>query len=412
MVLTGCGLATPLGLGAWATLQALLAGRTLASRNAQLPEDVAPVDLVRAVGSVKSVQHGADDPAIELAERVAREAATAGGVDCRDLPVFLGTSKGAIGPVIGSLRDPDPDWQAAWLRSPGRATALQVGPHAWLAHRLARRTGLQVRGHVVAACASGLVALEQARAWLAWGASADGAGPRRALVVSTEASLHPMQIHSYQRLGVLAPLTPAGYRQQPWAIGRSGFMLGEQAAAVLLEALPSGGVPAPGQVELVATACGAEGGELIRPTKGMPLLRRLAGRLAASLPRVSEPLYLHPHAPGTVEHDPQELAALARGLGPAAGGVAGMYACKGAIGHGLGAAGLSALVLAALLARVGRRPAMPWLADARRDTQLPWALFPEAQVSAEEQRWSRQAWHVVFAAGFGGHTAGALLRAW
>jgi 3-oxoacyl-(acyl-carrier-protein) synthase len=224
------------------------------------------------------------------------------------------------------------------------------------------------------------------------------------LVVTAEAALLPMFIHSYRRLGVLAGLTPEDYRQRPLDARRSGFMLSEAGAAVLLRRLPAGEAPGPGQIELVDSAIAAEAHDMIRPSANMDALRHIASQLMGER-RID---MVHPHAPGTAEHDPIELAAYQ----PASSGVQAdstqpldVYACKGALGHSLGAAGLSALVLACLCLKTGQRPPMPWL-------QQPMDTHDgQAQtLKSEGQRRSRIGTHAVFAAGFAGHTAGAIVQ--
>jgi len=107
---------------------------------------------------------------------------------------------------------------------------------------------------------------------------------------------------------------------------------------------------------------------------------------------------IHPHAPGTPEHDAAELAAYTPHLSAKDG--CGYYACKGALGHGLGAAGLTALVVACLCLQTGRRPPMPWLTR------------PLPGVKGPAQPCRRNGTQAVFAAGFGGHVAGAVIRRW
>ena len=90
-------------------------------------------------------------------------------------------------------------------------------------------SGLALRGPrltVSAACASGLVALIRA-AMLIRNDEADFA-----LVVAAEASVHPLFIGSFRRLGVL-PKTTGGCR--PFDQHREGFFISEAAAAVWLE---------------------------------------------------------------------------------------------------------------------------------------------------------------------------------
>jgi len=126
-------------------------------------------------------------------------------------------------------------------------------------------------------------------------------------------------------------------------------------------------------------------------------LERVAQRLADAVgDRFAA---VHPHAPGTAEHDDAEAAVLARVLGqpdepPAA------YAVKGALGHTLGASGLVSLVVAALCARAGRHPGMPWLAN---PIAAPGLRIDPAGAALTAGP------HAVFAAGFGGAVAAAAL---
>ena len=93
VLIDGFGLISPLGISAWQTFSTLLAGRTLTERTENLPDNCDPIDLVKVVGAVTSAQHTAADPVVELAERAAREAAMAAGIQTKGLPAFVGTSR-------------------------------------------------------------------------------------------------------------------------------------------------------------------------------------------------------------------------------------------------------------------------------------------------------------------------------
>ncbi|MEM6334202.1 MAG: beta-ketoacyl synthase N-terminal-like domain-containing protein [Planctomycetota bacterium] len=448
--IAGLGLITPLGRSAWETLAALLDGRTLADRIPQLPDHAADVDFARALGCVATAQQDPVDPAIALAEAAAREAATMAGVSLDHLPTWIASSKGcvaaatpnALRPLLVRPTDPPTDPATdqpvppgdprAWLHRPGLAEALALGPHATLTHHLAQRTGIAPVAHHVAACASSLVALHHAANHLRRLPEPAPGQSISALVVTAEASLLPAFIASYQRLGVLAPLTRDGYRQTPLAQKRQGFMLAETAAALILtrrsttpqrpqaeaeRSAAPGTSPTPSQpsnpkpqtsspqLTLLDTAITTEAHDLIRPAPDMPALRRLAANLFAGRPIDC----LHPHAPGTPDHDPAELQALADVLNAEremtqAHDPVHVYACKGALGHALGASGLAALVLAALCLTAGKRPPMPWLANTPRMTPCP------VPIPADTQPIPRTGTHAIFASGFAGHTAGALIQ--
>src|SRR5262249_26413210 len=101
------------------------------------------------------------------------------------------------------------------------------------------------------------------------------------------------------------------------------------------------------------------------------------------------------HAPGTLDHDAVELDVYQKVCAnrPL------LYASKGALGHGLGASGLVSLVIACLSARAAKIPPMPWL-DEPLDSPLLTRPHENADVTTP----------AIFAAGFGGHVAGAVIR--
>lgn len=395
VVISGFGLITPLGHSAWETFSALLAGRTISDRSADLPPDIDPVRLVQALGSVSVARHTPTDPAVELAERAAREAMFMAKVGPGDVGCIVGASKGATHALLaaceGQKKTQGHRGGRRSMPKPHDADlAVALGPHGYLCHHLSQRLGVKAVPAVVAACASSLTALHVARMSLLGGSRLAGAD--RVLVVTVEASLLPLFIHSYRRLGVLMPLTAEGYRGYPLDHRRRGFLLSELAAAVVLERVDR---PRPGQIELVDTAVASESYDLIRTAPDMAALSRVAQQLLQH--RTID--LLHPHATGTTEHDPAELAAVA----PHLTGQPDVYACKGALGHGLGAAGLVSLVLACLCATTGRRPPMPWLEQPIEAGNLK--LQHGGQ--SDPQTMST---HAVFAAGFAGHVAGAVVR--
>lgn len=379
----GLGLITPLTQGAWPNYRALLDGRSIADRAPRVPKGVDPVTMVRAVGAVASAVIRPGDPAIELAETALREAATDADVPLNHLPVFVGSSKGAI---------------AHWALDPMRhplVTAL--GPHGYLANQLATRTGCSVIGNVIAACASSLVALDLARRWLLMQSrSGDANRATTAAVVTSEAALVPLFIHSYRKLGVLAPTTPTGYRQRPLSTSRQGFMLGQIGCAMVLRLATKS--PEPGDIDLLDSAVGGEANDIIRPSPTMDALAHLALRLVTG----RDVDVLHPHAPGTVDHDPIELARL---IEAGRGRPMKVYANKGALGHSLGAAGLTSLVIAALSAKARQLPPMPWL-----DDPMPVDGQSGVELTSHAQPIGATSTHAAFAAGFGGHVAGAVIR--
>lgn len=409
VLIAGFGLVSPLGGSAWQTFTSLLKGKTLADRARELPGDINAVDLARATGGVITAQHTATDPSIDLAERAAREAMMMAGIDPAGLTAFIGTSKGAVHALSAAFASRQPkDNRSALCPAPPRDADLAValGPHGYLSHHLRQRLRLGVIHHHVAACASSLTALHHARQSLLYPSpSSQTPDPRPqtrhndyVVVTTSEASLLPQFIHSYRRLGVLAPQTPDAYNERPMDKSRQGFVLCETGAAVLLKRVPIDQEPLPGETELLDTAIACEAFDIIRPDPMMPALRRIAQQLFTG--RTID--VIHPHAPGTPDHDPAELKTYADVLNHTGQKKSPeLYACKGALGHGLGAAGLTALVLACLCAKTRQRPPMPWLHE---PIDSPLNLQPQASPLKPSST------HAVFAAGFAGHTAGAVLK--
>jgi len=396
--ITGVGLVTPLGRSTWKTASARLAGRTIADRLASAPEGADALTLARLTGGSSFAGFTTSDPAVELAERAAREALADARRDRDDAsldepwPTIVASSKGAIGALLGIGA------AGAEHHRDGRATvragrqAAALGPHAYLAGELRDRLGLDEITCVVSACATSLAALDQASRRFA-------AGQRRVLIVAVESAMHPLFVHAYRRLGVLAPVSPTvEHRGRPLDRSRAGFTLNECAAAVALERDDSfnsrqrsrgGGAHA----KLLTTACMTQPHDLVRAATRFATLTTLTRRLITSDRPIA---LLQPHATGTRDNDEREMQALADAFGEQSVKTP-VYASKGALGHPLGAAGLVNVVLGCLFARIGQRPPMPWLED-------PIATaFP---LRAEAEPISRGA-QVCVSAGFGGHIAGA-----
>lgn len=361
ILITGIGLISPLGYSAWETFSNLLAGRTLPDRMAELPDNLHPIELARVAGSI-GISHGsASDPAVELAERAIREACTHANVSPEGLHVITGASKGAVTRFFDEPQN------------------VVLGPHGYWAAELTRRLKLGSVKNIVAACASGLYAVHHARQLLMSGKA------QRVLVVTAEAALLPHFIASSQRLGILAPLLKEAYVGRPLDEARNGFMLSQVGAAILLQVSDTAKA---GQLALLDTMVGCEAHDIIRPAPDMPALSHIAEHLIGD--RHID--LLHPHATGTRDQDPAELAVYRR-FAPDSD----VYANKGALGHSLGSAGLVSLVIACLCAKTKRRPPMPWM-----NTPI------DSRIKADLQR-GDYATHAVFATGFGGHVAGAVM---
>jgi 3-oxoacyl-[acyl-carrier-protein] synthase II len=252
-----------------------------------------------------------------------------------------------------------------------------------------------------------------------------GGEVRRAIVVAAEASVHPMFIASFQRLGVLAP---PGEGCRPFDRDRAGFVMTEAAAAVCLERSDDGGRA------LVRVNRFALGGDGMHITAGDATGTNLRRLLKIVLAGQSVDL-IHAHGTGTVLNDPVEIAAMESVLanlgeknavaadghrfvrepgrprpGPQSGYTGPprdsvsengsdrpfIYSHKGALGHSLGASGLISIVLNCRAHQADQFPG-----NVRTGDPLPMDRMQIHQqpVAAPIRR------SIAIATGFGGPTA-------
>jgi 3-oxoacyl-[acyl-carrier-protein] synthase II len=294
--------------------------------------------------------------------------------------LIVGTSKGSIDEWF-------PGAPRAASTSDEPTTGLSTSALGDIAVALAadRRT----RGPVLtlsAACASGLHALVRAAMMIR------AREVRQALVVATEASVHPLFIGSFRRLGVLAK-PGAGCR--PFDRGRTGFYMSEAACAVLLEARDGDNAADPA-VPTVCVERFALGGDATHLTGGDPdgrvlrhLLRKVIGHRPVDL--------VHAHGTGTVLNDETELAAIeASVLEDEPDGRPIVYSHKAALGHSLGASGLLSVVLNCMAHSSGIIPG-----NVRTTDPLPAGRvsIPHSVTRRPVRR------SLAVAAGFGGTTA-------
>jgi 3-oxoacyl-[acyl-carrier-protein] synthase II len=361
-VITGIGLATPLGDTLAATWDWLCAGRHITDHS-----------------RVPGIESG-DEPRVNmLARRVALEAVASAGWNAgqrQSAALVVGTSKGPVEAWIGPA--PICDFETTNMPA-GRS---QVFGLADTADAVARSLALGYgpRLTLSAACASGLHALIRAALMIRSG-EAD-----RAIVVAAESSLHPLFLHSFRRLGVIPP---EGVGCRPFDEHRAGFLLSEAAAAVCLE-LPQTAQARP----WAAVDRFAMGGDATHLTGSDPaggLLRQLLAKVIDS--RAID--LVHAHGTGTIANDPIELAAIdsvVSSQDPAPS----LYSHKGALGHSLGAAGLVAVTINCLAHRHGLIPP-----NVQTTTPLPVRC-----VRIHRELESRQIHRsIISAAGFGGPTA-------
>jgi 3-oxoacyl-[acyl-carrier-protein] synthase II len=376
VAIRGVGLLTPLGETAEHTWDALLAGRYI-------------TDHARAAGEF--------DPSsprvIQMARRVADQAlAEAGWTPGDDFATVIGTSKGSVESWLTPLQ-----YMAGLPCEAGGSEPVfpDVTGLGDIATSLGRRFGRGPKLTVSAACVSGLLAVIRGSLMVQSGEA------ERVLVVASEASVHPLFLSSFKRLGVL-PKPEIGCR--PFDETRDGFLMSEAAAAVCLEAASethhrtdaqswgqASAQPPRTGVAIDQFAFGADASHLTGSDPTGRVLTHLINKVTRSVPVD----LVHAHGTGTVANDPTELTAIGSALAGASSTPC-LYSHKAALGHSLGAAGLIAVVLNVLAHQRGVVPP-----NVRTTRPLP----------ADAVTISTQAQHrpirrsLALAAGFGGPTA-------
>jgi 3-oxoacyl-[acyl-carrier-protein] synthase-1 len=219
----------------------------------------------------------------------------------------------------------------------------------------------------------------------------------RALAVGHDAPIEPQMVRYYHQLGLLSA---DGLR--PFDARRSGSLLGEGAAALVLETEASAaGRHARVLGEFLGSGCATEAeGLLAIPPDGDGLARAIALALDDAGVRPAEVGMIVAHGSGTRQSDASEAAAIRRVFGATAPPVT---AFKWAFGHPLAASGILDTVLALVALRRGVVPGVATLRELDPDLgNLPVSAGPQAP---------RSDMALVLNQGFGGSNTALLLRA-
>lgn len=256
---------------------------------------------------------------------VARQAVADAGwtsEDLRDAALVLGTSRGnAAG------------WLGPWPgRRPFKLMAASNTIHSEPATAISIEFQITGPNHVLASgCAAGLDAIGVAMMMLRCGLA------RRALAVAVDLPLVPMLLDNYAASGILSDR----FQADPYRPGTSGFVPGEGAAAMAIEA-DGGRHP-----RLSHYGCNSDACDPV----GIPSNGGRTPELFHSL--ASAPAAVCPHATGTAVQAAADPASLAR-IFP--GGKPSLHVLKPYLGHTIGASGLLESVVLARFLRDGCLP--------------------------------------------------------
>jgi 3-oxoacyl-[acyl-carrier-protein] synthase II len=397
VVVTGLGATTPLGGDVASTWDALLAGRSGVRRldedwvkefPAQLAATLATdpatqIDRVRARRLDRSQQ-----VAVVAAEEAWRESGAAdAGVAPERIAVVFGTGIGGALTLLG--QDDVLEEKGPKRVSPFTIPMLMPnGPAAAVGLAVGAKGGVHAP---VSACASGAEAIR-------WGLDLlrfDRADV--VLVGGAEAVVHPLPMAGFAAMRAMSTRNDEPERaSRPFDKARDGFVLGEGAAAVVLERADA--AKARGariHARLAGAGATADGYDLVAPhPEGEGAGRAIAAAIRDAGLTAADIGHVNAHATSTPVGDTAEAAAIRNTIGEHAL----VTATKSQTGHLLGAAGALEAVFTILALREQIVPATANLDDPDDD-----AAVQALDIVRREPRRTQLSAAVNDSFGFGGH---------
>ncbi len=371
IVVTGIGATSPLGGTARESWDALLRGESGASTIAhdwvekhELPVTFAAQAKVRPEEVLERQEIKRLDPSAQFALIAAREAwADAGSPDVEPERILVDYATG-----IGGLWTLLDAWDVLKEKGPRRVLPMTIPMLMPNAAAAAISMGLGARAGartVVSACASGTEAIANAFEHLQLGlADVVVAG-------GTEAVVHPLPIAAFASMQALSKRNddPAA-ASRPYDVDRDGFVLGEGAAALVLEtkehALARG---ARIYAELAGGSVTSDSYHITAPDpEGSGAARAVLAALAQAGAAPDDVSHINAHATSTPVGDIAEFEALKRVFGDRVGSIP-VSATKASTGHLLGGTGALEAVFTVLA--LHERTAPPTINLDHQDEAIP-----------------------------------------
>jgi len=341
VVITGLGATSPVGGDVATTWSALIEGRSGVALlahdwaeplNARIAAEVA-VDPTEVLDRVKARRL---DRSGQLALVAANEAwADSGLADAEVDGERLGV---AMASGIGGVQTLLSNYDALKEKGPRRVSPLAIpmlmpnSPAAHIGLTIGARAGVHTP---VSACASGNEAIALGIDMIRLG--------RADVVVcgGTEAAVHALPMAAFGQMMALSRRNDdPEAASRPWDKGRDGFVLGEGAAAVVLESEEHAKARgAKVYAEAAGAGVTADSHDIAQPDPaGRGATRAMKMALTESGLSASDIRHINAHATSTPQGDLAEAGAIRAALGDAAGDVI-VTSTKSMTGHLLGAAG-------------------------------------------------------------------------
>lgn len=406
VVITGLGATTPIGGDVptlWANaLKGVSGAHTLTDEWVEkyaLPVHFAAKASTPAADVLSRVELKRMDPSTQFAVVAAREAWRDSGIEEVDhdrLAVAFATGIGGVWTLLDA-------WDTLKEKGPRRVLPMTVpmlmpnGPAAAVSLDLGARAGAHTP---VSACASGTEAMHL-------GLDLIRAGKADVVMCGgAEAAIHPMPMASFAAMQALSKRNDDPERaSRPYDVDRDGFVMGEGAGALVLEAeehaLARG---AHIYAELAGTSVTADAYHITAPDPdGLGATRALKAAMFDGLIQPEDVVHVNAHATSTPVGDKPEYTALRAALGNRLESVS-VSATKSQMGHLLGASGAVESVLTVLAVQERKAPVTINLEN--QDPEIPLDVItgtprdlPSGQIVALNNSF-----------GFGGHNAVVAIR--
>ncbi|GAB2737064.1 beta-ketoacyl-ACP synthase II [Sinomonas soli] len=405
VVVTGLGATTPIGGDVPTLWQNALKGVSGVRRltddwveQYELPVKIAAKLSTPADQVLSRVEMKRMDPSTQYGVIAAREAWRDSGIEEIDhdrLAVAFATGIGGVWTLLNG-------WDTLKEKGPRRVLPMTVpmlmpnGVAAAVSLDLGARAGAHTP---VSACASGTEAM-------AVGQELIRAGKADVVMVGgAEAAIHPMPLASFAAMQALSKRNDdPEHASRPYDLDRDGFVMGEGAGALVLEAeehaLARG---ARIYAELAGTSVTADAYHITAPDpEGLGATRALKAAMFDARVQPEDIVHVNAHATSTPVGDKPEYTALKAALGNHVDNVA-VSATKSQMGHLLGASGAVEAVLTVLAVQERRAPATINLDH--QDPEIPLDVvttareLPQGDIVALSNSF-----------GFGGHNAVVVIR--
>ncbi len=405
IVITGIGATSPIGGTARDSWNALLAGESGARplehdwvAELELPVTFAATAKVPASFILERHELKRLDPSSQFALIAGREAwADAGAPEVAPERLAVDWSTGIGG--VWTLLDA---WDTLRERGPRRVLPMTVpmlmpnGPGAAIGMDLHARAGIRT---VVSACASSTEALVNAYDHLQQGLA------DVVIAGGSEAAIHPLPIAAFASMQALSRRNDdPSIASRPYDLGRDGFVLGEGAAALVVETEEH--AKARGAriyAELLGGAVTSDAYHITAPDpEGSAAARAMKAAIEGAGASLADVRHINAHATSTPVGDIAEYNALRRVFGDLLDGIA-VTATKASTGHLLGGAGAIEALFTVLA--LHERVIPPTINLTEQDPEIPLDVVTSPRALEGDDVVA-----ISNSFGFGGHNAVAAFR--